>query len=73
MLLEAIKYMVLGMSVVYLFLYLMVLVLDFQHKIVEKFFPEKETPKPKPPTLSRKEKLKKVAAIVAAIHHMKKS
>lgn len=70
MILEAVKYMILGMGIVFVFLYLMVIVLDLQHKLVEKYFPEKEEGGETP---SKKDKLKKVAAITAAIHHMKNS
>ncbi len=70
MVLEALKYMVLGMGIVFLFLYLMVVILNWQHKLVEKYFPQKEEPSATP---SKRDKLKKVAAITAAIAHMKKS
>ena len=71
MILESIKYMILGMGIVFIFLYVMVLILDWQHKLVEKYFPQKEETPTKTP--SRKDKLKKVAAIATAIHHMKNS
>ncbi|WP_187647180.1 OadG family protein [Nitrosophilus labii] len=70
MILESIKYMILGMGIVFIFLYLMVVVLNWQHKLVEKYFPETEEG---PKTSSRKDRLKKVAAITAAIHHTKNS
>jgi len=76
MLLEAVKYMILGMGVVYVFLIVMVAVLDWQHKLLLKYFPQSfEDSGANPPQTqsSRREKLKKVAAITAAIHHMKKS
>ena len=74
MILEAVKYMILGMGVVYLFLMLMVWVLDWQHKLLLKYFPESfEEPQPQSKTPSKREKLKKVAAITAALHHMKNS
>jgi len=69
MILESIKYMILGMGVVFLFLYLIVVILDWQHKMVEKYFPEDEDKT----TEIKKDKLKKVAAIATAIHHMKNS
>jgi len=69
MILESIKYMILGMGVVFLFLYLIVVILDWQHKMVEKYFPEDEDKT----TGIKKDKLKKVAAIATAIHHMKNS
>ncbi len=75
MILEAVKYMILGMGIVYLFLLLMVYVLDWQHKLLLKYFPQsfedKQEPTKQAP--SRREKLKKVAAITAALHHMKNS
>ncbi|BAF70412.1 OadG family protein [Nitratiruptor sp. SB155-2] len=74
MILEAVKYMILGMGVVYLFLMLMVWVLDWQHKLLLKYFPESfEEPKAEKGVTSKREKLKKVAAITAALHHMKNS
>ncbi len=74
MILEAVKYMILGMGVVFVFLYMMVVVLDLQHKLLMKFFPEsfEDTPK-EPPVTSKRKKLKKVAAMTAALHHMKNS
>ncbi|SMC10017.1 OadG family protein [Nitratiruptor tergarcus] len=72
MILEAVKYMILGMGVVYLFLIMMVWVLNWQHKLLLKYFPE-SFQKPEEKTTSKREKLKKVAAITAALHHMKNS
>ncbi len=40
---EALKFMVLGMGVVYLFLYIMVLAVKLQTYLIEKYFPEKPT------------------------------
>ncbi len=73
MILEAVKYMILGMGVVFVFLYLMVIVLDLQHKLLMKLFPEHFKDDEEPTITSKREKLKKVAAITAALHHMKKS
>jgi len=67
---EAVKYMILGMSVVFAFLYLLTLILELQHRIIQKYF--KEPPKSQKPQKNKKEKLKKVAAIAAAIHHQRK-
>jgi len=74
MILEALKYMILGMSVVFAFLYLLTIVLEFQRKIIDKYFPPAPTPPPKPKkqTKNKNDKLKKVAAITAAIHHKRK-
>ncbi len=73
MILEAVKYMILGMGIVFLFLMLMVWVLDMQHKLILKFFPQSFETKSEPPVTTKREKLKKVAAITAALHHMKNS
>ena len=73
MILEAVKYMLLGMGVVYVFLIVMVYVLDLQHKLLLKFFPESFEDTPSASPTSKRDKLKKVAAIAAALHHMKKS
>ena len=73
MILEAVKYMLLGMGVVYVFLIVMVYVLDLQHKLLLKFFPESFEDTSSTSTPSKRDKLKKVAAIAAALHHMKKS
>ena len=73
MILEAVKYMLLGMGVVYIFLIVMVYVLDLQHKLLLKFFPESFEDTSSASTPSKRDKLKKVAAIAAALHHMKKS
>ena len=75
MILESIKYMILGMGIVYIFLFVMVVVLDWQHKLLLKYFPEsfEDSAKEQTPTTSKRDKLKKVAAITAALHHMKNS
>ncbi len=40
---EGFKFLILGMTTVYLFLYLMVIVLKFESKIIKKYFPEKKS------------------------------
>lgn len=77
--LEGLKFMVLGMVTVFLFLILMVIILNFQAKFLNKFFPQKANPAP-----SRKSsvaqsspqgdnKAAMVAAITAAIQTYKNS
>ncbi len=39
---EGLKFLVLGMTTVYLFLYLMILILRIESKIIKNFFPEKK-------------------------------
>ncbi|MEA3290148.1 MAG: OadG family protein [Campylobacterota bacterium] len=69
---EALKFMVLGMGVVFTFLIIMVFVLKFQAKLIAKYFPEK--PKDvsnewKPKNATESEDKATIAAITAAIIH----
>jgi len=66
---ESFKYMILGMGIVFVFLYTMVLVLQYQAKLIAKYFPEKME-KSSSKNSKGLEK-KKVAAIIAAIEHHK--
>lgn len=70
--LEAIKFMVLGMGIVFLFLTIMVFALKIQAKLIAKFFPEKEekvSKEWKPQTAQKSDDKDIVAAITAAIIH----
>ncbi len=83
MLLEALKFMILGMGVVFLFLTVMIYVLKIQTFLVTKFFPIKEKEVIKKSTTVTKNEVRepaavvgstdaaKVAAIIAAIQHHK--
>lgn len=68
---EALKFMVLGMGVVFSFLIILIFVLKGQASLLGRFFPAKEKiikkVQPKVDTSSSK----KVAAIVAAVQHHK--
>ncbi|RXJ88456.1 sodium pump decarboxylase subunit gamma [Arcobacter sp. CECT 8983] len=72
---EAVKFMVLGMGIVFLFLIVMVYALKLQAKIIGKYFPEKSTPVPTKPTVTTGAKnineTAKIAAVVAAVQHHK--
>jgi oxaloacetate decarboxylase gamma subunit len=74
---ESLKYTVLGMGIVFTFLYLLVLLLRLQKILIARFFPEEEgaaVPTPWAETAARDEKRrKKAAAVMAAIHHYRKS
>ncbi len=74
---EGLKFMVLGMVTVFLFLILMVIILHFQAKLINKFFPQKVTSTPRratsPQASSKKDDKALVAAITAAITTFKKS
>ncbi len=43
---EGLKFLILGMTTVYLFLYLMVVVLKIESKIIKKYFPSKKQQEP---------------------------
>ena len=74
---EGLKFMVLGMVTVFLFLILMVVILHFQAKLINKFFPQKVVSTPSRPTStqasSKKDDKALVAAITAAITTFKNS
>ena len=71
---EGAKFMVFGMSVVFMFLVLLVLVLNIQGALLTKYFPQKPQPVPsgggKKPAQLDGEKLK--AVVAAAIMEYKK-
>jgi len=73
---EALKFMVLGMTVVISFLVIMIFVLKLQTKIIAKYFPEKpkEVSEWKPQTVQSSSTDDKdvTAAITAAIMHFNK-
>jgi len=71
---EAIKFMALGMGIVFLFLTIMIFALKLQAKLIEKFFPEKQTEnlsewKPQSVQNNVSDEKDTVAAITAAIIH----
>lgn len=67
--LEAFKFMLLGMGVVFFFLFIVVKVVELQAKLIAKYFPENtpKTPAPKAGTNSADEEQRRVAAIIAAV------
>jgi len=71
---ESLKFMVLGMIIVFVFLAVLVELMKLQAKLIEKYFPEKEpapaTPKPAVAIVDDKSK---TAAIIAAITEFKKN
>ncbi len=69
---EALKFMALGMGVVFSFLTIMIFVLKAQAALLTKYFPEKKIePVKRPTTNASSNKTAKVAAIVAAVQHHK--
>jgi len=71
---EAAKFMVLGMSVVFGFLVVMVFALELQAKIITTFFPEKPQAEPAKPSATKNgsNDKKLIAAITAAIQMYRK-
>ncbi len=74
---ESIKFMILGMTIVFVFLYVLVLMMQLMARLINRYFPEKEsvsTVAPSSGTASQ-ESAHHVAAIVAAIaeHRKRKS
>ncbi len=69
---EAVKFMALGMGIVFLFLVIMVCALKIQAKIIGKYFPDKKIEPQKPKTTATaSNNTAKIAAIVAAVQHHK--
>ncbi len=73
---EGLKFMILGMGTVLIFLVVLIALMNLQQKIIERFFPEpKGAPAPSTPTAptgQQKDNKKTVAAISAAIMHHNK-
>ena len=67
---EAAKFMLLGMGIVFLFLVVMIYALKLQAKLVGKYFPEKKV-SPVKPSSNASDNTAKMAAIVAAVQHHK--
>lgn len=69
---EALKFMMLGMGVVFSFLAILIFVLKAQSALITKYFPEKgKTTTLKPQNSSANNQSEKIAAIVAAVQHHK--
>lgn len=69
---EAMKFMALGMGIVFTFLIVTVFVLKGQSKIIGKYFPEKKSEAAKPKTTTNaSSNTAKTAAIIAAVQHHK--
>ena len=71
LLFESIKFMILGMTVVFAFLTLLVIVVNFQAKIIAKFFPEETSVTPNVVS-NKKDDAQHVAAIIAAVTEFRK-
>jgi oxaloacetate decarboxylase gamma subunit len=72
LIIEGLKFMLLGMGTVFLFLAFMIVVMNIQSKIIHKFFPEPLAADTSSPVDSSDQK-RKIAAITAAIMHHRNS
>lgn len=73
MLVESAKFMVLGMGVVFLFLIILVQVVNIQAKIIGKYFPDEEPPAATPAPAADSDESARVAAIIAAVTEFRKN
>jgi len=64
---EALKFMVLGMGVVFLFLFILVKVVELQASLIAKYFPENTPKTPATPAVDTEDENRRVAAIIAAV------
>ncbi len=67
---ESIKFMVLGMTVVFAFLFILIQAIKLQAKVINKYFPE-ETPKA-PTSSGQSDESQRIAAIIAAVTEFRK-
>ena len=71
---ESVKFMILGMGIVFVFLYTLVVLMRLQAWVIERFFPERVPQSGKAPTSSHEEEERaRVAAIVAAVAEYRKA
>jgi len=71
LLFESMKFMLLGMTVVFSFLIILVIVVNLQAKIIAKFFPEKAPVTPD--ATVNKDDAHHVAAIIGAVTEFRKN
>lgn len=71
---EGVKFMVIGMTVVFAFLVLMIIAISIQAKVVNRFFPEKagSAPRPMPTAAAKADDNSVIAAIMGAVKAHKK-
>lgn len=72
---EALKFMLLGMGVVFLFLFILVKVVELQAKLIAKYFPENtpKTPAALVGNTTDEDENRRVAAIIAAVSEFRKN
>jgi oxaloacetate decarboxylase gamma subunit len=71
---ESIKFMILGMTVVFVFLYVLVQLMKLQAYVIGKYFPDPvAAPPPAPAGGPSEDEKARIAAIVAAVAEFRKS
>jgi oxaloacetate decarboxylase gamma subunit len=71
---EALKFMVLGMGVVFVFLYVMILAVKVQAYLIGKYFPDKPATAPAAaPAVQSDDEQTRVAAVIAAVTEFRKN
>lgn len=71
---EALKFMVLGMSVVFIFLIILIQVIKWQAAIIGKYFPDSVPVKSPTPTVKNSDdEQARVAAVIAAVTEFRKN
>ncbi len=75
MVLEALKFMILGMGIVYFFLFVLILAIEYQAKFINKYLVKEESSSTSEPSSQKSTGIdnKKVAAIIGAIIQHKKN
>jgi len=68
---ESVKFMILGMTVVFAFLFILIQAIKLQAKIINKYFPEK-TPTSAPTSSGQSDESRRIAAIIAAVTEFRK-
>jgi len=69
---ESLKFMVLGMTVVFVFLAILIQVVKLQAKIIAKYFPDEEVAPATSKTSSVNDESQRIAAIIAAVTEFRK-
>ena len=67
---ESLKFMVLGMTVVFSFLLILIQAIKLQAKIINKYFPEETSAAPAPS--GQADESQRIAAIIAAVTEFRK-
>ena len=71
---ESVKFMILGMGVVFIFLYALVLIMELQAYLINKYFPEEKVPQTdNKKSVTDQDESARVAAIIAAVTEYRKN